>query len=172
MLYIETPTDTFTPWDLGPIAGIRHPRNIEQLWTDAELAAIGLFKAVETTIPVDMRSTGTDIQRVAGVVTKVHTLANITDHEKALTTELPRPAFLFIAEEDLGITEVDMEGFVALMSEVTPEEAKAKRKALKVLRNQQVFRRDNALLMSIIALSPLTDAQVDTAWIAGGELTW
>lgn len=34
--------ETEERWAGGPINGIRHPRNIEQLWSDEELAAVGL----------------------------------------------------------------------------------------------------------------------------------
>lgn len=34
------------PWDGAPINDIRHPPNIEAIWSDAELAAIGLQRPV------------------------------------------------------------------------------------------------------------------------------
>lgn len=44
-------SETQERWRGEPINGIRHPRNIEKLWSDAELAAIGLEKYVPPVEP-------------------------------------------------------------------------------------------------------------------------
>lgn len=74
MLYLET-SGGFTPWNGEPIDGILHPRDIEQKWSAAELAAAGLY-APEPADPVPEGKivTGTTVQRVGGVVKFVHTL--------------------------------------------------------------------------------------------------
>lgn len=48
-------SDTLTRWRLEPLNGISHPRNIETLWSDAELAAIGLYRVVPFVLPEGKR---------------------------------------------------------------------------------------------------------------------
>ena len=53
--------------------GIQHPRNIWQLWTDAELNAIGYARFEEQHVPNDKRSTGYSDTFADGRVTRTHT---------------------------------------------------------------------------------------------------
>lgn len=74
-LYSEVSPGTFREWDGGLINEVRHPRNIEQLWTDAELAELGLYRpaADPTTAPQGHRIATVSVQRVNGVVSYVNT---------------------------------------------------------------------------------------------------
>lgn len=51
-------TDTLQPWRGEPLAGVRHPSNIEVLWTAPALAAIGLVFAKPAAIPEGHRRSG------------------------------------------------------------------------------------------------------------------
>lgn len=73
MLYKETP-DGFVLWTGEPIDGVRHPMNIEDLWTPQELADVGLYVPVETAVPEGKIAVSTGVYRVNGVVQYVHTL--------------------------------------------------------------------------------------------------
>lgn len=77
MLYKET-TDGFAPWNPAePIGDTRYPPNIGQLWTPAELAAVGLFEPEPAdATPEGKIVTGTSVQRVGGVVKFVSTFAD------------------------------------------------------------------------------------------------
>jgi len=44
LYYLETDGQQAVRWRGEPINGIRHPKNIEKIWTDAELEAIGLCR--------------------------------------------------------------------------------------------------------------------------------
>lgn len=78
MLYRETPPGTFTAWRGEPIDGVRHPPVIEQVWSDQELAAIGLYRpAPAEPVPAGKVSTGLTVQRIAGVIRYVHGLADM-----------------------------------------------------------------------------------------------
>jgi len=46
--------DTLRPWEGEVLGELRHPLNIEQVWTVEELAAIGLVKAVHAVLPQGM----------------------------------------------------------------------------------------------------------------------
>ena len=57
--------DTKKEWRGEPIKGLRHPRNIEQLWTDAELQAVGLERYTPPApepAPAQPRRTGTFVE--------------------------------------------------------------------------------------------------------------
>lgn len=76
-LYLENPANTFTVWAGEAIDDIRHPLNIEQLWTAEELAAVGLYLPADAdAVPDGKMVTSTDVERVAGVVKYVNTLAD------------------------------------------------------------------------------------------------
>ncbi len=63
-------TDTLVPWKGEALQGLRHPKNIEKLWTVEELAAVGLVKAIAFVIPQDWRATGPSTWDVNGVETR------------------------------------------------------------------------------------------------------
>lgn len=76
MLYLETSPNTFSEWTGQPIDGVLHPRNIEQLWSAADLAKVRLYKPAEPPVPTGKVVTGQTVKRVNGVVTWVYTLAD------------------------------------------------------------------------------------------------
>ena len=52
-------TDTLLPWNIKDrLGGILYPRNIEKVWTTAELAEIGLVKMIPMPLPDGWRRTG------------------------------------------------------------------------------------------------------------------
>jgi len=63
--------DKLTPWGGEAIDGIQHPLNIEQFWTDDELATIGLARPVPFVPPEGKREVGT-VRYVKGSDGKVH----------------------------------------------------------------------------------------------------
>jgi hypothetical protein len=81
--------------------------------------------------------------------------------------DLPRPSFLFMMSKKIGITETQVERLIGQMPE-----GDARDLALIVFKNQQTFKRDNALLSTLTSAAGLTPEQVDTAWRAAEQLTW
>lgn len=75
MLYKET-KDGFELWLGEPVNGVRHPPNVETLWTPAELEAVGLYKPVETPVPEGKAIVSETVARVDGVVRYVYTLTD------------------------------------------------------------------------------------------------
>ena len=74
MLYLEN-LNGFAPWAGEPINGLRHPPNIDQLWSPDDLAAIGLHDpAPAASLLSGKRVVSTTVQRVNGVVQFVHEL--------------------------------------------------------------------------------------------------
>jgi len=76
MLYLETTPNTFSEWTGHAINGVLHPRNIEQLWSAADLAKVGLYAPATPAVPEGKIVTGQAVQRVNGAVTWVYTLAD------------------------------------------------------------------------------------------------
>lgn len=74
MLYREHPPGTFARWNGEPINGIAHPRSIEQRWSEAELAAAGLYVPVRPDVPEGKLVVSETVQRVEGVVQFVYEL--------------------------------------------------------------------------------------------------
>jgi hypothetical protein len=80
MLWYENSESVFVPWGgeslptmidtpTGPeINEVQHPRSIEQLWSDEELAAIGLYRPVHDSIPAGKEIVSSTVARVNGVV--------------------------------------------------------------------------------------------------------
>lgn len=79
-LYREAP-GPFPVWAGEPIGGVLYQREIEQLWSAADLEAIGLWRddmiAAAVPVPDGKQITSTTVQRVEGVVRYVNTLVDI-----------------------------------------------------------------------------------------------
>jgi hypothetical protein len=75
-LYLET-SGSFAPWAGEAIGDVRHPLSIEQAWSKAQLAAIGLHSAEPAdAVPEGKVSTGQVVQLVNGMVKFVHVTKN------------------------------------------------------------------------------------------------
>jgi hypothetical protein len=71
-------TNPPTKWTGQVINDIRHPRNIEHLWSDAELAGVGLIREVEADpVPYGKVPTGSDVSLVGGKPKLVRRLEDI-----------------------------------------------------------------------------------------------
>lgn len=76
---------TLTPWAGERLNGILHPRNIEHLWSDADLAALDLYRPEPFAVPaghvttgtVRYEWTGTAIRQVYDTVPIVYTASHV-----------------------------------------------------------------------------------------------
>jgi hypothetical protein len=66
--------DAYTQWIGQAINGVRYPLNIDGLWSDEDLSAIGLLRAVDPGIPDGKNSLSFTAQLVNGVLTVVYDL--------------------------------------------------------------------------------------------------
>jgi hypothetical protein len=73
MLVIKT-DDGLVPWNGEPIHGTSHPLNIEQLWSDEELAAVGLRRVADQPVPDDKVATGWTLEQTPAGVQNVPAL--------------------------------------------------------------------------------------------------
>jgi hypothetical protein len=79
--------------------GIQHPRNIFQLWTDAELNDIGYAKFDEENVPSDKRSTGTTDSFVDGRVYRSHTTRDFVPPDDPEPTIIIKEAWTEVTKE-------------------------------------------------------------------------
>lgn len=79
-LYREAP-GPFPVWAGEPIGGVLYQREIGQLWSAADLEAVGLWRdgmiAAAVPVPNGKQITSTTVQRVEGVVRYVNTLVDV-----------------------------------------------------------------------------------------------
>lgn len=68
-VYLKLPDDTFVRWTGELINDVRHPLNIEQLWTVEQLAEIGLYEPLPSDpIPRGKVFVGKEIKEINGIV--------------------------------------------------------------------------------------------------------
>lgn len=110
MLYRET-DGLFSMWVGEAINDVLYPLNIEELWPEADLAALGLYAPVDPGVPEGMIATGSRVARVNGVVTVVYDLEPLPPVAPELMTYAKTPdeavsglrAFLGLASDDTFI---------------------------------------------------------------------
>lgn len=88
----------WTPWNGEVIDNTIYPLNIETLWTDEELAKIGLFPLTNADIPLNKVATDWRIEDVEGEPVRTPTLI---DTPKPVPTLEDR---LSVIEKMLGIS--------------------------------------------------------------------
>lgn len=106
-LYYEKPDGVFTLWGGSPIDGIKHARNIGQsgMWSDEELAAIGLYRP-EAATPLNEGRVlvSQSVKRVSGVVKYV----NVTAAEPEPSTD-PRDYELSAAQFEYLLVDSELD---------------------------------------------------------------
>lgn len=73
MLYLISPDGEPTKWDGQPIEGVRHPPEIEDVWSDAALNAVGLYRPLPAgAVPEGRKHVRTELEFTDGVLRYVH----------------------------------------------------------------------------------------------------
>lgn len=165
-LYREVTADAFERWShLQPIDGIRYQENIEQIWADDELAAVGLYRPVEPPIPIGQRVVSTTVGRVLGVVSYVYELETEPGAVDAQFPPLQPWQFWSIIDLS-GIGEQALYDAIDLI----PDDA-FKTKARRKLANPPggVFKRSDPLFSNSFLMMQLslTKEAIDALWTQG-----
>lgn len=93
MLYLETPFG-FVPWSGENINDVRHPKSIESVWSDEELAAIGLYKPVASDpVPDGKIIASTIAERVGDTVKFVNILIDDPNYTNQNIINAPKLGF-------------------------------------------------------------------------------
>lgn len=162
-LYREVQAAAFPVWTGEPIGvgadAVSYPRDIEQLWTPAKLAAIGLWRddmiAPAAPIPAGKIAIATTVERVSGVVTFVDILDDAP----------PRP-FPTLKRKELRSALVSIGIFAgdvtAKISEI-PDQT-ARELALIDWEDTQDYERHHPLVDTLAVAFGLPAEQVDTLW--------
>lgn len=164
MLYYEQSANTFIPWLGQALEGIRHPLNIETLWTGEELAAKGLYIAAAADTPaVTKNITGTTIKRIGGTVKVVNTLV-----DKPPET----PSDFVLSDRQLrlgliagGIPLASIEAAIASIPDAT------QRAAAEIWWDRSIeVHWDHPMTQSLIALVGITQEQAKAMWLAAKKI--
>ncbi|WP_395448697.1 hypothetical protein ACHMW7_28485 [Aminobacter sp. UC22_36] len=153
-LYHEHAPNNFRPWQGEPINDVTHPRDIEQVWSVAELAAVGLFApAPAEAVPEGKVAISIAVQRLAGVVRYVNDLAD------APPPPVPNSISPLQARKALRVAgfKAAVDAYVATLPEADQEEWEY---ATEV-------RRDNAVISAGVAAGIMTNEQVDDLFRLG-----
>jgi hypothetical protein len=97
--------DTLQPWRGEILGDLRHPSNIEVLWTAEELAAVGLVKAVRFVVPEGKRAIGTPSYDKNGVET--YAVEDTPSPALARKSDLDAIRELLIEKAVVSQTEID-----------------------------------------------------------------
>jgi len=155
MLYQKN-GNTFSPWVGAPVDDVLYPLNIEQLWSDGELAAINLYRLVTPDVPAGKVVTGQSVENVNGLPTVVYTLAD---------APLPDLApYQFFSMLELSGKKAALDAFINALPAPANIVARAK------LDRSLVFHRDNDLVLAAQQALGLTDQQLDTLWLQAAAL--
>lgn len=166
-LYIETSNGVFSVWPGTPIDDIRHPINIEQLWSNSELNAIGLYiPAAAATVPPSKVVVSTSVQRVDGVVKYVNVLEDKVEDPSNFV--LNRIQFEFIISKLGLVTAID--AAIEAMPESTDEEVNAKIMARVLRQYGQDFERNHPLFTELAPLVGITSEQIDYMWLLAKDI--
>lgn len=138
------------------VGGVTHPANILSLWSEADLAAIGVRRIAETPIPEGKVSAGSSLQIIDGIVTRVHTLV---DAPPPPVPEAITPLQARKALRQTGL-KAAVDNYVSMLPEEQQEEWEY---AIEV-------RRDNATLNNGWALLGKSQAELDDLFRLGATL--
>lgn len=155
-LYLEE-QGTFHPWDgREKIGGITYQPNIGDLWSEQELARLGLYEPVVPEVPVGKTVASKSVQRVNGVVTWVYVL------DDGPFSPLNRIQFEFmVAKLNLG-TAID--AAIEAMPEGTDLEQNTKIMARVLRQHGQTFERSHPLFTELAPAVGVTAEQIDAMW--------
>ena len=71
-------------------SGTKHPVNALSLWSEEELAAVGVYRVVDSSVPDGMVSTGWSLTFDGSVVTRVFDLVPLVVEPETLDPDLQR----------------------------------------------------------------------------------
>jgi hypothetical protein len=165
MLYRET-QDGFAPWNpADPIGGVRYPPNIGQLWSAAELAALGLYTpAPADPTPEGKIVTGTAVARVGVVVKFVNTLAD---------APIPTPADTPLTMRQLRLGLLLIGGFPAtfIQDAITAIPDATQRGVAQIWYDESAtVEWEHPMTQQLIAAAGITTKQAAAMWMQAKDL--
>ena len=164
MLYYEQSANTFTAWVGQPISGIRHPPNIENLWTTQELTAKDLYVPESADAVANGKTViSSTVKRIGGVVKYVNTL---------IDTPPESPSNFPLSDRQLrlgliagGIPLASIEAAIATIPDAT------QRHAAEIWWDRSVeVHCDHPMTQSLIALVGITTQQASAMWLAAKNI--
>lgn len=163
-------------WNGEPINGKRHPLSIENLWSEANLNAAGLFKITPFTVPEGKVTSGNPSYTLVG--NKVVQSYSVVDAPVEVPEVISDRQFAQQLRKIGMLTHTEALNFVK--TGTIPAQLSAFVSALPTLEQRQdaemllsgaiEFQRHHELTMAIAAAMGWTDQQVDDLWVAASLL--
>lgn len=168
--------DSLTIWLGEPINGIRHPLNIGELWSDQELADVGLGRVTPFFLPPGHRVIGsTWLEKVEGVI---YERADVEAIPPAVPAEISDRQFF----QALALSEIitNEEALLAVKVGEIPAALSAivnsitdpveRFSAEMLLSGATIFRRDHPLTAAVGTAQGISSSQIDDFFIMAGQL--
>jgi hypothetical protein len=92
-MYAIVKGETVASLSYGPFtdaSGTKHPVNALSLWSEEELAAVGVYRVVDSAIPEGMTSTGWSLVFDGSTVTRVFDLIPLVVEPETVSADLQR----------------------------------------------------------------------------------
>ncbi|MDF2369380.1 MAG: hypothetical protein P1V21_01175 [Rhizobiaceae bacterium] len=166
-LYTRNPDNTlgarWTPRER--IDGIQYAASIATKWSDAELAAIGLFRLIEAEpVPVGKQIVGSEIVFNGTCFQWQNTLEDIPLPSPLDFPLNPAQFDAILALLGITVEQIDVAIDTAINDPTQNAFAKAK------VRKATVYRRENDLFTVLGPIVNITDTQIDEAWMQAKDL--
>lgn len=163
LVYIST----LATWAGEPINGYRHPENIETLWSDEDLAAIGLARPTPFVLPEGKQTVGPmRVENVDGVPAFVYDLediplSQIVLNKRQFYTALALQQFITFEEADDAMAGNALPTALQAIVEGTPDITDAERFIMrgKLLHGVR-YLSDDEMVPTIAATQNLTNEEV------------
>lgn len=165
----------YKPWNGEAVNAVRHPLNIEQIWTDQQLADAGLFRVTPFVPPAGYIASGVATYEMSGSVV----VENYATVEKIPVTEIISDRQFAQALRKLGfLTHEEAMAFVqtgtipdALMAVVNAIQDQEQRQDVEMLLCGAIeFRRHHPVTLAVAATMNWTEEQVDDLWTLAASL--
>jgi len=158
MLYHKSESG-LVPWRGEPINGLRHPPNIEDLWSADELAAVGLYKPQESVVADGFRIMNTTVEEVDGEVKFVHELEEIP---------APSPIDFPLSDVDLRLGLIaaghSIESIEAIIKAI-PDQA-ARETAWTFWDRSTLIHWEHPMTQQLLGVAGFTEAEAAAMWMA------
>jgi hypothetical protein len=152
-----------SPWAGEAINEVTYPLNIEQLWSPAELATIGLYApVVGADTPAGQRLVSSTVGVVSGVVTAINVFEPIP---APVATDFILQPYQFWAMISIANLQPSIDNALAKLSDPVQKAV-----ATAKLNHTLSFHRNDPLVALLSADAGLTTAQVDAYWLQAAAI--
>lgn len=156
------------------VGEVRYPPNVLTHWTEAELAAIGVYQIVEQAIPEGQRSTGWSLTFDGSAVTREHTLAGLAPpnviRDRQFAQQLAILGTITEAEAIAWASRGDLPEALEQAIATLPEAGGVQFAARMLLSSATTYERSHPMTATLGAILGYGAADLDDLWRAAAAL--